>query len=417
MPFSPGKIINDRDHGRIEIVDLLAENEYADSYKARISGETYFLKKYKDPSVLFTKWFNKYYEYQNKIISKMRNRNVDLHVVTVHGAFINDSDYYQLHEWNDGQDLKDYMDQIDAGDKKHSKEIIRIATRYLQGMKQVNSSGIIHADLKPQNILMRKESGEIIPVISDFDWSIIEGEAHPWEGGYRGTPFYLSYEHLHGYQLSPKSDVYTSSIILYELVTNCSPIKALLSSGGSYSPQELNEALKGPLNDPRKIPTPFDLNPQAPISKEANEMLHRCLHPDVDERPSYDELLSALSNSSKFLVLKLENGFEIRTRKEDIEAGKGYIGRERCRMLPNYKSISSLQVYTLPSKDYKKWYLVPLENETTNLLVYSSNDGNSTEITAGMKPIELHTGDVLRIVGRRDKSVKIAQFEVELRSD
>ena len=332
------------------------------------------------------------------------------HIIPVLDVFEFDDFYCQVHEWTSDQDLEKHPSIADSnpiGDKP----IVEIASKLLQSIAAIHAVGVVHTDLKPANIMVKSDLSDSSSIrIADFDWSLIEGQAHPWEGSVRGTPFYMSYEHFTRAAPTSKSDMFTCGIILYELYTGANPMRKVLPAG-DYSLGEINSQLKSKVDAHSDFPKPSELNPKASISPAIDKLLHACLSPHPAKRPSAAEALQSLTQRETKLVLRHANGVELRTSKAEVEAQKCYLGRERCRLFDNYKEISRIHAWLMPSKDYTRWFAVPAKRKATNILTIESG---GREVDFGSSPIELKTGDKVRIRGLNNRDYIVCEWTVDL---
>jgi serine/threonine-protein kinase len=113
-------------------------------------------------------------------------------------------------EYIDGEDLASLLHRIGRlpGDKA-----IETARQICAGLAAAHDKGVIHRDLKPQNIMMNKR-GEVI--IMDFGLAAIADQL----GGNEvrnGTPLYMSPEQLRGSGVTARSDIYSLGLVMYEI--------------------------------------------------------------------------------------------------------------------------------------------------------------------------------------------------------
>ncbi|MBX3462865.1 MAG: protein kinase [Planctomycetes bacterium] len=106
-----------------------------------------------------------------------------------------------------------------------------------EGVNHAHQRGVIHRDLKPQNILVGEVDGRWQPKVIDFGLAkVVEGEAvnlvHTHVGAVLGTPAYMSPEQVRGdaADVDTRTDVYALGVILYELLTSSLPI--VVGQGG-----------------------------------------------------------------------------------------------------------------------------------------------------------------------------------------
>lgn len=123
---------------------------------------------------------------------------------------------------------------------------LKIVSDVLAGLEHAHSRGIVHCDIKPENILMHVHSTGWTARISDFGIARLTQEISSQEGD-TGSPAYMAPERFYG-QYSAASDLYSVGILLFELMTGYRPF--------SGTPAELMSAhLNKPLRLPDTIPT------------------------------------------------------------------------------------------------------------------------------------------------------------------
>ncbi len=124
-------------------------------------------------------------------------------------------------EFVEGEDLRTLIHER----KKFSpEEAVEITQQICRALEATHSVGVIHRDLKPQNI-MRDKSGRIL--LMDFGLArTLEGDGMTQTGALVGTMEYMSPEQALGKALDPRSDLFTVGLILYELLTGKMPFQA-----------------------------------------------------------------------------------------------------------------------------------------------------------------------------------------------
>jgi len=124
-------------------------------------------------------------------------------------------------EFVEGRDLRALIQKK----KKFSpEESVEIMQQVCQALEAAHSVGVIHRDLKPQNI-MREDSGRIL--VMDFGLArTIEGDGMTQVGALVGTMEYMSPEQALAKELDQRSDLFTAGLILYELLTGKMPFRA-----------------------------------------------------------------------------------------------------------------------------------------------------------------------------------------------
>jgi serine/threonine-protein kinase len=155
-----------------------------------------------------------------------------------------------------------------------------------EGLAEAHRLGVIHRDLKPQNIII-DESG----TAKIMDFGIARSalsEGLTGDGMMVGTPDYMSPEQAEGKQSNERSDIYALGLIMYEMVTGKLPF-----AGDT----PLSVALKHKTEMPR---SPLELNPQIPAV--LNALILKCLEKEPDKRhKNTGDLLVALKEISEAL--------------------------------------------------------------------------------------------------------------------
>jgi eukaryotic-like serine/threonine-protein kinase len=124
-------------------------------------------------------------------------------------------------EFVEGEDLRALIEEK----KKFSPEdAVEIMRQVCQALEAAHGVGVIHRDLKPQNI-MRDQNGRIL--VMDFGLArTMEGEGMTQVGAMVGTMEYMSPEQALAKDLDQRSDLFTAGLILYELLTGKMPFRA-----------------------------------------------------------------------------------------------------------------------------------------------------------------------------------------------
>jgi hypothetical protein len=122
-------------------------------------------------------------------------------------------------EFVDGEDLASLIRRIG---RLPSDKALEIAQQLCAGLAAAHQSGIVHRDLKPANIML---DGRGRVRITDFGLAGLIAEIEG-ANARAGTPAYMSPEQFAGAEVSPKSDVYSLGVVLYEIFTGKRPFNA-----------------------------------------------------------------------------------------------------------------------------------------------------------------------------------------------
>ncbi len=153
-------------------------------------------------------------------------------------------------------------------------EGVEVVLGILSGLDAIHGAGVLHRDLKPENIIV--VPGEVEqPKLIDFGIALQEAAYDrklTQVGETVGTPAYMSPEQLYGLPLDARSDVYSSALVLYELITQHLP-----------NPGDATEALEMRVTNP--LPQPTAPAPMPPIPQGLADAIFAALEPDPNNRP------------------------------------------------------------------------------------------------------------------------------------
>jgi serine/threonine-protein kinase len=168
-------------------------------------------------------------------------------------------------EYVDGEDLASLLLRIGRlpGDKA-----VETARKLCAGLTAAHDRGVIHRDLKPQNIMINKR-GEV--VIMDFGLAAISDQLSGAEVR-NGTPAYMAPEQLKGSGVTAKSDIYALGLVLYELFTGRRP----------YDARNVQQLID--LQDSVNLASMTSVAPD--IDPGVEKVIRRCLDPDPAKRPA-----------------------------------------------------------------------------------------------------------------------------------
>jgi tetratricopeptide (TPR) repeat protein len=140
------------------------------------------------------------------------------HVVRIHDIAEHDGRWFISMDFIDGESLEGYRDRVGKIPEEGALAIVR---GLLDGLAAAHTRGVIHRDLKPANVLLDKTGH---PFITDFGVARSLGATGMTQSGIIvGTPEYLSPEQARGDPADGRSDLYTTGLILYEMLTGVLP--------------------------------------------------------------------------------------------------------------------------------------------------------------------------------------------------
>ncbi|OVA09840.1 Protein kinase domain [Macleaya cordata] len=178
-------------------------------------------------------------------------------------------------EYLAGGSLKKYLHQQEP----HSVPldlVLKLALDIARGMHYLHSQGILHRDLKSENLLL----GEDMCVkVADFGISCLESECGSGKG-FTGTYRWMAPEMIKDKHHTKKVDVYSFGIVLWELLTALTPFHDMTPEQAAFAVSRKNA--RPPL--PTACPVAF------------SRLINRCWSSSPDKRPHFDEIISILEN-------------------------------------------------------------------------------------------------------------------------
>jgi serine/threonine-protein kinase PpkA len=142
-------------------------------------------------------------------------------VVRIHEHGVTDDYLFVAMEYIQGGDLRE---RIALGIE--APEAVQIFLQLARALDVVHRAGIVHGDIKPQNVMFRDASSL---VLVDFGVSrVIETTSVLRAGQIVGTPSYISPEHILGQPMDGRSDLYSAGVLFFEMLTGRKPF-----SGGN----------------------------------------------------------------------------------------------------------------------------------------------------------------------------------------
>lgn len=116
-----------------------------------------------------------------------------------------------------GRELKDYINEQARFD---TQQIVRMVKELLDALGYAHTHGVVHRDIKPSNVVLLP-NGHI--KITDFGIARLESSTLTQAGSVLGTPSYMSPEQFMGQRIDGRSDLFSTGVLLYELLTGEKP--------------------------------------------------------------------------------------------------------------------------------------------------------------------------------------------------
>ncbi|MFF8014221.1 protein kinase [Streptomyces sp. NPDC007929] len=195
-------------------------------------------------------------------------------VVDVHDVAVVDDQPWIVMELVRGRSLGDALQEGTLS----AREAARIGLEVLGALEAAHAAGILHRDVKPDNVLLGRHDRV---VLTDFGIAQIEGETSLTDtGGFVGSPEYIAPERVLGQRPGPASDLWSLGVVLYATTEGVSPFRR------SNTPATLQSVLNA-------TPAP-PASAQGPLAEVINGLLNK----DPARRPNAAQVRALLESAA-----------------------------------------------------------------------------------------------------------------------
>ena len=348
--------------GRYEIREIIGVGGMAVVYKAydNIDDRIVAVKILKE-EFLANEEFRRRFKNESKAIAVLSHMNI----VKVFDVSYGDRLQYIVMEYVEGITLKEYIQQ--QGVVSH-REAVFFIMQVLRALQHAHDKGIVHRDIKPQNILLL-ENGVI--KVTDFGIArFFASETRTMTDSAIGSVHYISPEQARGDVTNDKADIYSVGVMLYEMLTGKLPFE---------SDNTVSVAIMQLQKDPVM---PREINPQIPIGVE--QIIIKAM-----QKNPYDRYQSAAE-----MLLDLE---EFR-RNPSIQFDYSYSNNEPTKYIPNVTG--AVTAYEVEDSDEEDDDDEPeTKNRTIPILI---------GVIAAL--VILLVAGISLVLGLGDKTVKVPDF-------
>lgn len=346
--------------GRYEIREIIGVGGMAVVYKAydNIDDRIVAVKILKE-EFLANEEFRRRFKNESKAIAVLSHMNI----VKVFDVSYGDRLQYIVMEYVEGITLKEYIQQ--QGVVNH-REAVFFIMQVLRALQHAHDKGIVHRDIKPQNILLL-ENGVI--KVTDFGIArFFASETRTMTDSAIGSVHYISPEQARGDVTNDKADIYSVGVMLYEMLTGKLPFE---------SDNTVSVAIMQLQKDPVM---PREINPQIPIGVE--QIIIKAM-----QKNPYDRYQSAAE-----MLLDLE---EFR-RNPSIKFDYSYANNEPTKYIPNVTgNVTAYEVNDTSDEDDEP----ETKNRTIPILI---------GVIAAL--VILLVAGISLVLGLGDKTVKVPDF-------
>ena len=205
-----GKMLDDR----YEIIELIGSGGMANVYKALCHRlNRYDAVKIMRDETAQNEEFRKRFRAESQAVAMLSHPNI----VSVYDVSHSDDVEYIVMELIDGITLKEYLRQKGA---IASSEALDFTIQIAKALEHAHGKGIIHRDIKPQNIMLLK-NGMI--KVADFGIAELQNDIEESNGETVGSVHYIAPEQARGAAPDARSDIYSLGIVMYEMLTGRLP--------------------------------------------------------------------------------------------------------------------------------------------------------------------------------------------------
>jgi len=307
------RFIGKRLDGRYEIHELIGVGGMAYVYKAYdlVEGRWVAIKILKEEFSNNSDFLRRFRN-ESKAIAVLNHPNI----VKVYDVSFGDQIQYIVMEFIDGITLKEYIEQEGT---IRWQEAVHFTTQILMALECAHEKGIIHRDIKPQNIMLLQD-GSI--KVADFGIArFLQSETQTMTDKAIGSVHYIAPEQASGDYITDKADIYSVGVMLYEMLTGKLPFVA--DNAVSVALMQLQA----------KPVMPRELNPSIPRGLEQITMRAMEKNP-VDRFQSAGEMLDDLDEFRRNPNIVFH--YDLQTANARYDASRSMEAYDASRQAPAY---------------------------------------------------------------------------------
>ncbi len=208
--------------GLYEVRELIGSGGMANVYKAVSLGQNGPVPA---GTVVAVKVLRAEFMHDPELVNRFKNESKAIsllhhpNIVKVYDVSVTDRLQYIVMEYVNGMTLREYLNE--RGGRLTSRETVHFISQILYALEHAHSNGVVHRDIKPQNIMLL-DNGQLrmmdfgIARISRAENQLLSGKA-------MGSVHYVSPEQARGEVTDPRSDIYSVGVMMYEMLSGKLP--------------------------------------------------------------------------------------------------------------------------------------------------------------------------------------------------
>lgn len=302
--------------GRYEIIELIGSGGMANVYKAKCHRLNRMVAvKILKSDMAENEEIRRRFRDESRAVAQLSHANI----VSVYDVSSSGDTEYIVMELIDGITLKQYMERRGQMDWRESLHFI---IQIMRALEHAHSRGIIHRDIKPQNIMVLRD-GSV--KVADFGIACLQNNAQTLTQDALGSVHYISPEQARGEHIDARSDIYSAGVVLYEMLTGRLPFEG--DTAVSVAIQHLSSVPLAPSEIRRDVPKGLELICMKAMCADINKRYASATamledlesfrkNPDIDMEYIREELKEKENTEATRYISKKELSEAVRNKKE-----------------------------------------------------------------------------------------------------
>lgn len=302
--------------GRYEIIELIGSGGMANVYKAKCHRLNRMVAvKILKSDMAENEEIRRRFRDESRAVAQLSHANI----VSVYDVSSSGDTEYIVMELIAGITLKQYMERRGQMDWRESLHFI---IQIMRALEHAHSRGIIHRDIKPQNIMVLRD-GSV--KVADFGIACLQNNAQTLTQDALGSVHYISPEQARGEHIDARSDIYSAGVVLYEMLTGRLPFEG--DTAVSVAIQHLSSVPLAPSEIREDVPKGLELICMKAMCADINKRYASATamledlesfrkNPDIDMEYIREELKEKENTEATRYISKKELSEAVRNKKE-----------------------------------------------------------------------------------------------------